>query len=158
MTKVSIIIPVYNVSDYIERCIRSVMEQTYQIIECILVDDCSPDDSITKAESLIRQYGGSVEFVILRHDKNIGLSGARNTGINHSTGDYLYFLDSDDEITPICIESLMKVARENPTSDIVQGYSSCPLVDAVFPNREKLAKELLPMTLKSNEDIRFCYY
>ena len=158
MTKVSIIIPVYNVSDYIERSVGSVMKQTYQNIECILVDDCSPDDSITKAESMISQYGGPIEFIILHHNKNKGLSGARNTGFWHSTGDYLYFLDSDDEITPTCIESLMKAALEDPTSEIIQGYSSCPLVDPVIPDREMLAKKLLPFSLKSNEDIRLCYY
>lgn len=158
MTKVSIIIPVYNVSDYIERCVGSVMNQTYQNIECILVDDCSPDDSITKAESMISQYGGPIEFMILHHQENKGLSGARNTGIKHSTGDYLYFLDSDDEITPTCVESLMRAAREDPSSEIVQGYSCCPLVDPVLPDRERLAKQLLPLSLKSNEDIRLCYY
>lgn len=158
MTKVSIIIPVYNVSDYIERCVSSVMKQIYQDIECILVDDCSPDDSITKAESMISQYGGPIEFVILHHHKNKGLSGARNTGFWHSTGDYLYFLDSDDEITPTCIESLMRAAREDPSAEIIQGYSSCPLVDPVLPDRERLAKELLPLSLQSNEDIRLCYY
>ena len=158
MTKVSIIIPVYNVSDYIERSVGSVMKQTYQNIECILIDDCSPDDSITKAESMISQYGGPIEFMILHHQENKGLSGARNTGIKYSTGDYLYFLDSDDEITPTCIESLMRAAWEDPSAEIVQGYSSCPLVDPVLPDRERLAKQLLPLSLKSNEDIRLCYY
>ena len=98
--KVSIIIPVYNVSLYIERCIKSVMSQTYQDIECILVNDATPDDSIAIAERLIADYNGTIQFRILNHEHNKGQSTARNTGIDASTGDYLYFLDSDDEITP----------------------------------------------------------
>jgi len=90
---------------------------------------------------------------VFHHHKNKGLSGTKNTGFWHSTGDYLHFLDSDDEITPTCIESLMRAAREDPSSEIVQGYSSCPLVDSVLPDRERLAKQLLPLSFKSNEDI-----
>ena len=87
-------------SDYIERCIMSVMNQTYSgPIECILVDDCSPDDSIFKCQKLINNYLGNIEFKIIRHKENLGLSGARNTGTKISCGEYLFYLDSDDEIT-----------------------------------------------------------
>lgn len=158
MTIVSIIIPVCQVSDYIERCVRSVMKQTYRDIECVLVDDCSPDDSMAKAENLMNQYCGAIKFVTVHHDKNRGLSAARNTGFQHSTGDYIYFLDSDDEITPNCIESLMRVAQEDPSLEMLQGYSSCPLVDPFSSERERLAKELLPLSFRSNAEIRRCYY
>ena len=86
---VSIIIPVYNVSLYIERCIKSVMNQTYQDIECILVNDASPDNSITIAERLIADYDGSIQFRILNHEHNKGQSAARNTGIKAASGDYI---------------------------------------------------------------------
>lgn len=117
--KVSIIIPVYNVSPYIERCIKSVMNQTYQDIECILVNDASPDDSIDIAKLLIENYDGPIQFQILSHGHNRGLSAARNTGIDASTGDYLYFLDSDDEITPDCIEKLSRPVLNDPTIEMV---------------------------------------
>lgn len=119
--KVSIIIPVYNVSAYIERCIKSVMSQTYHDIECILVNDVSPDDSIAIAEHLIANYNGPVQFRILNREQNGGVSAARNTGTNAATGDYIYFLDSDDEITPDCIEKLATPVLNDATIEMVIG-------------------------------------
>lgn len=121
MVKVSIIIPVYNVTDYIEGCIRSVMRQTYPNIECIIVDDASPDDSIEKCEQLITAYQGSISFIILRHKRNRGLSAARNTGTDTATGEYIYYLDSDDEITPDCIEKLVVPLKNDSTIEMIQG-------------------------------------
>lgn len=104
---VSIIIPVFNAELYIATCIRSVMRQTYDgPMECILVDDGSTDKSILIAEELITEYQGPVTFKILHHDHTRGASGARNTGMDAATGDYFYFLDSDDELTADCIEKL----------------------------------------------------
>ena len=119
--KVSIIIPVYNVQEYITRCMDSVCQQTFQDIECILVDDCGKDDSVKLAEDYIQKYTGAVRFVMLHHEHNKGLSGARNTGIKAATGDFLYFLDSDDLITPDCIETLLRLAEKYPKADFVQG-------------------------------------
>ena len=96
---VSVIIPVYQVSDYVERCLLSVMNQTYQNIECIIVDDCSTDDSVAKCDRLISTYKGPIKFQILHHERNRGLSAARNTGTDAATGEYIFYLDSDDEIT-----------------------------------------------------------
>jgi glycosyltransferase involved in cell wall biosynthesis len=119
--KVSIIIPVYNVQEYITRCMDSVCQQTFQDIECILVDDCGKDNSVKLAEDYIQRYTGAVRFVMLHHEHNKGLSGARNTGIKAATGDFLYFLDSDDFITPDCIETLVQLAEKYPQADFVQG-------------------------------------
>lgn len=118
---VSIIIPVYNVSSYIERCIESVMNQTYKEIECIIVDDTSPDDSIVKCHKMIAEYDGPIKFTILHHEQNHGISGARNTGTKASSGDYLFYLDSDDEIKPSCIETLLNPMIEDSSIDMVQG-------------------------------------
>lgn len=118
---VSIIVPVYNVSLYVERCVKSVMAQTYPVKECILVDDASPDDSITISEKLIDSYDGGIKFLILHHPRNLGLSAARNTGIKAATGDYIYFLDSDDEITPDCIEKLAKPIERDASIEMVVG-------------------------------------
>ena len=123
--KVSIIVPVYNVSNYIVKCLDSIIAQTFHSIECILVDDCGHDDSIEKAQRYINQYSGHISFMIIHHNKNKGLSGARNTGINISTGDYLFFLDSDDAITPNCIETLMSLAEKYPMADFIQGNNIC---------------------------------
>jgi len=107
LPKVSIIIPVYNVEPYIGECIQSVMRQTYGgMIECILVDDCSTDNSIGVAEQLIKVYQGPIDFKVLHHEHNRGVSAARNTGVDDADGDYIYFLDSDDWILDDCIENL----------------------------------------------------
>ena len=106
--KISIIIPVYNVEPYITDCLQSVMRQTYKgSIECIVVDDCCTDKSIEVAEKLIAEYEGPIVFMVLHHEKNLGISCARNTGIDAATGDYVFFIDSDDYITDDCIECLV---------------------------------------------------
>lgn len=122
--KVSIIIPVYNVAPYIERCLKSVMSQTYPNIECILVDDCGSDESMDIARQLILNYNGAVNFILLQHDHNKGQSAARNYAIKVATGDYIYFLDSDDAITPNCIEVLGNLAIKYPDVDMVQGNTT----------------------------------
>ena len=128
--KVSIIIPVYNVALYIERCLKSVMNQTYcDDLECILVNDATPDDSIAIAKRLIADYNGPIQFRILSHEQNRGLSATRNTGIGAATGDYLYFFDSDDEITPDCIEKLAHPILKDPTIEMVEGCYTTITID-----------------------------
>lgn len=119
--KISIIIPVYNVEFYIKRCLESVVEQTHSDVECILVDDCGNDNSMEIARHFIEKYNGPVDFIITHHEENKGLSAARNTGINVSRGEYVFFLDSDDAITPCCIELLVSLANKYPAADFVQG-------------------------------------
>lgn len=120
--KVSIIIPTYNVKAYIIDCLESITLQTFRgTLECIIVDDCGTDDSIALAESFIQHYQGNINFRILHREKNGGLSAARNTGLNEAKGEFVYFLDSDDYITPDCIESLVEVAKHFPKVEIVQG-------------------------------------
>ena len=118
---VSIIIPVYQVSDCVEQCMKSVMAQSYTEIECVIVDDATLDDSIVKCERLIQAYEGPIRFRILHHEKIRGLSAARNTGLDASTGDYVYFLDSDDDITPDCIGKLGACVIEDDAVEMVQG-------------------------------------
>lgn len=109
LPKVSIIIPVYNVEPYIEECLQSVIRQSYKgMIECVLVDDCGTDKSMEIAERLIADYDGPIEFKVVHHEYNRGLSAARNTGIDVSCGEYIYFLDSDDWISDDCIEKLVQ--------------------------------------------------
>lgn len=126
--KISIIVPVYNVEQYIKECFDSISAQTYKgEIECIFVDDCGQDDSVAVLEKLIADYHGAIKFCIVHHEHNKGLSGARNTGIRHAKGDYLYFIDSDDSITPDCIEKLVDLAEKYPQVDIVQGSTKSKL-------------------------------
>jgi glycosyltransferase involved in cell wall biosynthesis len=116
---VSIIIPVYNVSACIERCLLSVMNQTFPDIEYILVNDATPDNSMEKVAGILNNYPGK-EVKIIHHLENKGLAAARNTGVKVATGDYVFFLDSDDEIVPDCIETLVTLT-DNRTVDFVVG-------------------------------------
>lgn len=92
-------------------------------MECLIVDDCSQDDSILKCKEIISSYKGSIVFKVLCHDVNKGVSRARNTGVKAAAGRYLFFLDSDDEITPNCISSLHVLATKYPDVELVQGYT-----------------------------------
>lgn len=130
---ISLIIPIYNVASYIRQCIESVLSQTMQEgVECILVDDCGTDNSMDVVEDVLKGHGfehsGEIilnhpsipmVFRIIRHDHNRGLSAARNTGIKAATGDYLFFMDSDDWIVPECLELMMLCIQKHPESQMV---------------------------------------
>lgn len=151
--KISIVIPVYNVEPYIEDCLKSVAEQTYKgDIECIIVDDCTPDGSCAIIEHFINEYDGSIDFKLLHHTVNRGLSATRNTGIDAATGDYIYFLDSDDEITPECLEFLAKPLK-NKKYDFVIGNYKTVGSNVIFP---QLLVEMDEVT--TNEEIRRLYF
>lgn len=119
--KVSIVIPVYNVAAYISDCLRSVYAQTYPQLEVVLVNDVTPDDSMEQAAPWIQKLQEKFEVKIISHSVNKGLSAARNTGMKEATGDWIYFLDSDDEITPDCIELMVTEAEKHPDVDFVIG-------------------------------------
>lgn len=147
----SIIIPVYKVERYIERCLLSVMRQNGQGIsmECIMVDDCTPDNSMDIAERLISEYKGPITFHIIRHEQNRGLSVARNTGMAHATGDYLLFIDSDDFITDDCVSTLTNVVRQYPEVQVVKGN---------HVGRVGIDIESIPSKLLDNETLMKLFY
>lgn len=120
--KVSIIIPVYNVSKYIARCLLSALNQTWNDIEIILINDCTPDDSMNIVRQVLEEHPRKDTVTILTHIRNRGLSAARNTGIVQATGDYLYFLDSDDYLPIDAIERLSRSAIEYDADMVVGDY------------------------------------
>ena len=122
---VSIIIPVYNVEQYITRCFWSVISQTYRNYECIFVDDCGQDDSVKILQNLIDQYTGDIPIKFIHHIKNQGLSAARNSAMDIAGGDYILFVDSDDFIFPDSLEKLITPLR-NEVYDVVAGRSLIP--------------------------------
>lgn len=125
--KISIIIPVYNVADYIENCLYSVARQTYKgNIECLIIDDCTPDNSCELIKKFLNSYIGSIEFKVIHHRENKGLSGARNTGIKNATGNYLYFLDSDDIIKDDCLEKISEPLQKKTYDFVIGGVTSSP--------------------------------
>ena len=120
--KISVVIPIYNVSQYIADCLNSVFAQTCaEPMECLLVDDCGTDDSMRIVDGLLAGYHGPIVFRILHHDHNRGLSAARNTGMAAATGDYVYFLDSDDYVPADSIEQLVHPLRQGGMADVVVG-------------------------------------
>lgn len=126
MNKITIIIPVYNASRYIERCLDSVFMQDYPDIQCILVNDCTPDDSVPKIESKLLAYSGHIEFRLLHQEYNKGAAAARNKGVEEADGDYLYFLDADDELEVAnSLRLLAETAMLYQSADFVQGNTRC---------------------------------
>jgi glycosyltransferase involved in cell wall biosynthesis len=117
--KVSIIIPTYNDSDVLPQAINSALAQSYENIEIIIVDDASDQDV---SEFTSRKYQGEERIKVLRHPQNKMLGGARNSGIDFASGDYIFFLDSDDSIFPDSIERLLSIALACNV-DVVQGAS-----------------------------------
>ena len=102
---ISVIIPIYNVENYLARCLDSVVNQTYPNLEIILVNDGTPDGSVAIAEA----YQEKDKRIKLLHQENAGLSEARNTGIAAATGDYIAFLDSDDWLELDAYEYLLQL-------------------------------------------------
>ena len=104
---VSVIVPVYNVAPYIERCAKSLFEQTLKDIEIIFVDDCSPDNSIVLVKNLASNYPDRLaQIKYVRHEHNRGLAQARKTGLDIATGEYVAHCDSDDYVSVEMYEKL----------------------------------------------------
>lgn len=105
---VSIIVPVYNVEAFLDACIQSIQQQTYNHLQIILVDDGSTDNSGSICDSVSALDD---RFVVI-HQENAGLSGARNAGLHYASGEYIMFLDSDDVIHPEAVEYMLSLARD----------------------------------------------
>lgn len=103
MEKVSIIIPIYNVAKYIRESLMSAFNQTYVNIEYVIVDDCGTDASMAIVAQLMNDYRDR-NVKIVHHKNNQGLSIARNTGVINASGEFIFFMDSDDVISPNCIQ------------------------------------------------------
>ena len=115
--KVSVIIPMYNVSAVIDNCIATLFSQTLSDIELVFVDDCSTDDSLNKLKAMLPEKDG-VGVKILQHSVNRGVAAARNTGLAAVTGEYVYYVDADDYIESNTLEVLYKEAKQKD-ADIV---------------------------------------
>lgn len=113
--KVSVIVPAYNVEKYIHRCVESILKQSYRNFELILVDDGSTDHS----GRICDEYEKKDNRIRVIHQKNAGLSGARNTGIHYSTGDFLFFVDSDDYVSHYLLEKVLAVFAKSE-ADMIQ--------------------------------------
>ena len=116
MTKISIVIPIYNVEKYLRVCLDSVINQTYKNLEIICVDDCGNDNSIKIVNEYIKKDN---RIKLIQHSSNRGLGPARNTGLDNATGEYIFFLDSDDYLMEDAIEILYNKIKETNSDFVV---------------------------------------
>ncbi len=128
--KISVIIPIYNVENYLRKCLDSVVNQTYKNLEILLVDDESSDSSGLIAD----EYAQKDSRIRVFHNKNMGVSGARNYGLDHMKGDYVAFIDSDDYVDLTYFEKLYKALKDTASDMSVCGF------DYIFENRDNKFK------------------
>ncbi|MBE6363932.1 MAG: glycosyltransferase family 2 protein [Lentisphaerae bacterium] len=113
MPEISVVIPVYNVEKYIERCVRSLFGQSLDSIEYIFIDDCSPDNSIAIMQQVLKEFPNRREQIkVIHHERNLGVGAARNHGVAACTGDYIIHCDSDDWVDSDFYETMYKKAVE----------------------------------------------
>lgn len=148
---VTIVIPVYGVEKYLDRCVNSVVEQTYSNIEIILVDDESPDN----CPSMCDAWAEKDHRIRVIHKKNAGLGMARNTGIENARGEYICFFDSDDYVEKNTIEKTIKLAMKQSAEIVIFGFydvdiegevinSSVPAQDITCFRGKSIQEEFLP--------------
>lgn len=127
--KVSVLIPIYGVEEYIEQCATSLFEQTYRDLEFIFVDDCSPDRSCELLKETAARYPArKAQIHLLHHDRNRGLGATRKTALEAATGDFVTIVDSDDYLAPDAIALLVDEQRKTQ-ADIVTGCAQ-----ALYPD------------------------
>ncbi len=136
--KFSIIVPVYNVADYIEKCLNSVICQDFDDYEIIVVDDESPDNSMEIVENFAKKDPSRFQIV---HQKNKGLGGARNTGASVANGQYLFFIDSDDYIEPKTLSKISKMLDENPCDILMFQYNEVLLSGEIIGKQMHFSKD-----------------
>lgn len=173
--KVSVIIPIYNVEKYIERCVRSLMEQTLEDIEYIFINDCTPDSSMVVLQRVLIDYSSRISQVkILNHEINKGLATVRNTGLKVAKGEYIIHCDSDDWVEKNMYKEMYDKAQETNADIVVSDFYNEYLNHSViqkqpYPNdgleavRQMLAgnlhcgtwNKLIRRELYSKNDIHF---
>lgn len=129
--RVSIIVPIYKVEPYIRRCLDSVINQTYTNLEIILVDDGSPDN----CPQICDEYAAKDNRIVVIHKENGGLSDARNAGTSIAKGEYIYYLDSDDELPLDSINYLASYTKACPNAEIIVGKMYCPQNESMYKNQ-----------------------
>lgn len=143
MDLISVIIPVYKVERYLERCLKSIVNQTYKNIEIILVDDGSPD----RCGEICDKYAENDKRINVVHKENGGLSDARNCGVDHSKGKYITFVDSDDYISEYYVEYLYQLLIDN-NADISCCYTEKTVKDHVEFKKRLNVSNLIILTGK----------
>ena len=148
MSLFSIIIPVYNTEKYLNKCIKSIINQEHKNTEIILVEDCSTDNSL----SVCNSFKQNPLVNVIRNKKNIGVAMSRNNGIFAAKGKYILFLDSDDWLYPGCLKGLEKLIIKKPKTEVVIGKFNS---DGFPSNNKILFKNNNPETFSGDQFISF---
>lgn len=140
MCKVSVIMPVYNKEKYVERAIQSVLNQTYKMLELIIINDGSTDNSLIKCKRF------EDERIIIIDSENYGVSHARNLGIARATGTFITFLDADDYLDVYYLEQLLDEKSQMVISGLCAVQENLVIIEKCVPDREGIVwlKEILP--------------
>ncbi|MDR2100420.1 MAG: glycosyltransferase, partial [Campylobacteraceae bacterium] len=129
---VSVIVPIYNVEPYLEKCLNSIINQTYKNLEISLIDDDSPDNS----GKICDGYAAKEKRIKVIHKQNRGLSDARNAGLDIAKGEYIAFVDSDDYIAQNTYEDLVGIAQKNTADIVVHAYYITDYNDVMVSQKE----------------------
>lgn len=140
---VTISIPIYKCEEFLERCLLSVLGQTYKNLEVTLINDQTPDNAVEIAEQFIQKHNLQ-NWKIYHLEENSGLSVVRNKGIDTAEGKYLFFLDSDDTITPDCIETLVEIA-EKTNAEMTISQLEC--------EQQETGEKSICIKIRAKEDI-----
>lgn len=150
---ISIIVPIYNVDNYLEKCLNSILKQTYKNLEIILIDD----ESLDRSGIICDKFAKKDSRIIVIHQKNQGVSGARNAGLNISHGEYIGFIDPDDYAHPELISNLFSAISESSADIAICGYNTVgirndrfKLCNAVWSGEEALNKLVLNKEVTSH--------
>ncbi len=136
MQKITLSMPVYNVEQFVERALLSALNQTYPNIEFLVIDDKGSDRSMEIVKRLIETHPRGEKIRIIDHVVNKGTGATKNSAIEAATGDYIYFMDSDDEITVDCIELFYNKMMEHPVDIVVGGYRYLDMEDNTLFERK----------------------
>lgn len=156
---ISVVLPIYNTERYLDRCVTSVVNQTYSNLEIILVDDGSPDN----CPQMCDEWAKKDSRIKVVHQQNAGLGMARNTGIEHAEGEYICFFDSDDYVAPDTIEKAHRLAEAEQSDIIIFGLNNVnaegcvvrsivPESDQVTYAGEDVQKRFLPDLIAAKPD------
>lgn len=158
--KVSVLVPIYGVENFIKRCAVSLFTQSYDNVEYIFVDDCSPDNSIKILLDVIDEFKGIEKKVkIIHHERNRGLAASRNTAVDNSSGDFILHVDSDDYLEKnaieLCVKKQLETNADIVSFDFIMHYNhKCSFVTKKELNSQKC--DILCQVLSRNTFVCVC--
>ena len=148
MDKISVIVPVYNTDKYLDKCLESIIHQTYQNLEIICVDDGSTDGSA----AILHKYADTDNRIIVISQNNQGIAYARDTGLQAATGDWITYVDSDDWLSPDMYKKMIRYGEQNPADILACGYLFSR------PEEETEAINTYPVPAGTQDIRTFLYY